>query len=105
MSTLYIPPSVAELIDNEEWAFYHQFGRSPDQFDPVFFDPDQDEIPLPMSADRVKVYLQELGQRLEMKPSHLYGFFCAAREPDPKRRWLVYSDAIEHFHFLNRRKQ
>lgn len=104
-SSFNIPDKVAELIENEEWAFFHQFRRCPDQFDPLFFDPEEEEIPLPMPTDQLKAYLREVAQRLEMKPSHIYAFFCAAREPDVSRRWFVYSEAIEYYRFLNIPKQ
>ena len=105
MSDFYIPPSVEELIENERQAFIMQFGREPDQFDPMFFDPSEEEIPLPMPRDQLQCYLQAIASRVGIKPSHLFAYFCAAREPKENHRQFVYNGAIEEYRFLGIPKQ
>lgn len=62
-----------EVLESQIAAFREKFGREPEDGEPIFFDPDEDQ-PLPLSAHKVKAQILEAMRKANTPPEIAYAY-------------------------------
>jgi|EndMetStandDraft_5_1072996.scaffolds.fasta_scaffold03421_2 hypothetical protein len=62
-----------EVLESQIAAFREKFGREPEDGEPIFFDPDEDQ-PVPLSAHKIKAQILEAMRKANTPPEIAYAY-------------------------------